>query len=77
MSNFKEITYYDGKGNSQSYEYSIEISGNAPWYYNAFSSATGYGKDIEEAKQECLAYLKIMLNDLMNFIDKIENEEDR
>lgn len=77
MSNFKEKTYYDGKGKSQSYEYRIEISGNAPWYYNAFSSVTGYGSDIEEAKQECLTYLKIMLNDLMNFIDEIDNKEER
>ena len=36
MANFRENVYNDGKGKSQSYEYRIEISGNAPWYYNAF-----------------------------------------
>lgn len=74
MANFKENKYDDRKGKQQSCEYSIEISGNAPWYYNAFSSAIGYGIDMEEAKKECLTYLKIMINDLMNFIEEIDEK---
>jgi hypothetical protein len=77
MANFRENIYNDGKGKQQSCEYRIEITENAPWYYNGFSSVTGYGENEEEAKRECLTYLKIMLNDLMNFIEEIDNKEER
>lgn len=70
MANFKEIIYNDGKGKSQSYEYTIVVTEDAPWYYNSFSSITGYGENEQEAKEECLAQLKEMLNDLTNFINK-------
>ena len=75
MANFKEIIYNDGKGKSQSCEYHIEITGNAPWYYNAFNSAIGYGRNVKDAKQECLIYLKTLVNDLINFINEIDEKE--
>mgnify|MGYP003305302516 CR=1 FL=1 len=77
MANFKEIKFNDGKEKSQSYEYRIELTENAPWYYNNFYSVTGFGENEEEAKRECLTYLKVLLNDLMNFIEEIDEKEYR
>lgn len=70
MANFKEIIYNDGKGKNQSYEYTIVVTEDAPWHYNCFSSITGYGENEQEAKEKCLAQLREMLNDLINFINK-------
>lgn len=75
MANFKEFKFNDGKEKSQSYEYRIELNENAPWYYNNFNSVTGFGENEEEAKRECLTYLKVLLNDLMNFIEEIDEKE--
>lgn len=77
MTNFKEVKYNDGKGTSQSYECTIEVNEKAPWYYNNFSSATGFGENEEEAKKECMTYLKILVNDLINFIEEHDEKEYR
>ena len=71
MDIIREIIYNDGKEKWQSYEYTIEVTENAPWYYDNFS-ITGYGSNVKEAKEECLQQLKEFLNNMMEFVNKIE-----